>query len=260
MQNWKEFRLSYVMEPKKEFDHLGVSKKSLNIPDITSGLFEGVSSVRWVANKYGLSHQVGQYCPADVIEVFVCLKGWAQIEMHSQERCGSVNLRADEENGLIVSWEIHRSISLSAGGMLMILASDRFDHDLTEIIPSPVSCRCKKVGHEGKLIPDQVKVIMAQLKQSIKGCYDDRRLSNWISELKIEGIIIPQTWRERWTGYLHGVGMSLANFPECNSFNGRVHQECILKELEDSLLSGVFPSEKLSIDTSWYVYADGSTG
>ncbi|MDQ1283970.1 MAG: hypothetical protein QG620_318 [Patescibacteria group bacterium] len=258
MEDWKEFPLGYVMEPKKKFDHLGVHKKSLNIPDITSGLFEGAPSVRWVTNKYGLAHQVGQYYPSNVIEVFVCLKGWAQIDMHSKERCGTIVLNSDEKMGLIVNWEIHRAITLSSDGMLMILASDKADHDLVKMLPLPVSCRCKEVGPDGKPSSDKVQMIMTELKQSIKDCYGDRALSDWIYRLKIDGVTIPETWRERWGSYFHGVGMALCNFPECNDFDGKTHQGYILKELKECLLSGVFPSETLRIDGSWYVFADDS--
>ncbi|HBB37255.1 MAG: hypothetical protein UX02_C0005G0037 [Candidatus Moranbacteria bacterium GW2011_GWC1_45_18] len=259
--DWQEFSLQYVVEPKEEeCFHLGVHISSLYLPDITSGLFKGAPHIRWISNRFGISHPAGIYCPKDVIEVFICQKGWAQIEMHSKERCGVVVLNAEENKGLIVNWEIHRSLTISNGGTLMILSSDNFDYNIREAVKMSFKCHCSESGPDGLMSPEKVAIILKPLHQAILKCRSSRDLENWVHKLDIPGVAIPQTWRERWSSYLWSAGMAVAQFPDQNAYYPEGDRLEILKEIEQFLLTGIIPTEGLQLDGSWYAIGDKAAG
>ena len=106
---------------------------------------------------------------------------------------------------------------------------------------------------------EKIKAILADLREATKGM-GDSELRRWIRELEIQGVAIPDAWRKRWDNYLFGIGMALANFPECNSFDAKACKDTIFGELNKALTTGIFPNGELKIDGSWYVFANGSRG
>lgn len=106
---------------------------------------------------------------------------------------------------------------------------------------------------------ERIKGILTDLREATKRM-GDTGLRRWIQELKIEGVAIPDAWRKRWDNYLFGIGMALANFPECNTFDARACRDTIFGELNKALTTGNFPDGELKIDGSWYVFPDGSKG